>query len=358
MTKLKQHNATLENAVSELFDQGRGLPSVGIVNVTPEIAQLWIENAASVGFNNRNPSLPIIQRYANEMFEGRWVEGTYDPIHLAIDGSKVFPINGQHRLKAVIASQVPTNFLIVCGVDRSVFKYYDQGRQRDLMQIITIANTESGGKKWVAPRDQATMARLLYKEDSTGNPTVRPNADDQDQDGVIFDKTVENYNGALDDVFKEYGTRIKKIQAGERVPGQVKGSGLGPCGVWAYFLLRATKTGNFGRINELIDYASAPSQNANPNVVWKTLLCYIAEIRALSESDDTGRVMKGRHKEFSDNVTAALFVAWNLVASGERVPPIVTMSAFNKSGSQTKWFANFNQLVSKQLASDDWGLIP
>ncbi len=351
MTNLKQR------PISAAIGSSASGVQASIMAVTPETAEKWIANAESAGFENRAASAAVISKYANEMATGRWNEGTYDPIHLAVENGLAFPINGQHRLKALLAANMTINFLVVVGVDRSVFKYYDQGRLRDLPQIIAIANKESGGKEWLYPQPQATTARLLYKEDATGNPTIRPDADDQDQDGVIFDKTCERYGNMLDAVYRQYNALLTKIQNGERVPGQSsKPKGLGPKGIWAYFALRAKDWGkgkqaelNNDRLYALLSYAAAPSQTSSPKPAFKSLVCYISAIREISEGDE-GRVMKGRHKEFSDLVTAALFVAWNADVTGKKLAPITSIAARTKSGGYAKWFNGFDALVDAQLS--------
>jgi len=68
--------------------------------ITPERAlDLMVGNT-----DNRNLREAVWQSYARDMKEGRWKAGQGEPIHIAPDGTIG---NGQHRLMAIIESEVP-----------------------------------------------------------------------------------------------------------------------------------------------------------------------------------------------------------------------------------------------------------
>jgi len=358
MTKISRSRTVIYSAIQSTITASDGNVHVGIVSVSPELATQWLDNADRVGFKNRTPSPASIAKYANEMANGKWAAGTYDPIHLAIEDGLAFPINGRHRLSAVIQSGLTIEFLVVAGVSRANFRYYDQGRPRDLPQIIDIVKSENHGNLWKYPQPMATTSRLLFKQDKTGNPTIRPSDDDNDQDGVIFDTIDETYGELLNHLYNDNYKQLSEIQRGEKIVGQVKSAGFGPIGIWGFAMIRAVEQGCAESFSSLVDYASAPSQNRSPAVPWKTLLSFIAQIREEAQ-EGHGRVMKGRHKDFSDAVLAAIFVAVRGFNDGARFSPC-NGEAIGRNGTENKWFREFNDKVVALLLSRnpaDWSLV-
>lgn len=80
----------------------------------------------------------VMLRYARDMREGRWL---LNGETIILNGSTI--IDGRHRLSAVVAAEVPVQFLIVRGVDASVFLTVDSGGARtpgDVLHIAGFAN--------------------------------------------------------------------------------------------------------------------------------------------------------------------------------------------------------------------------
>lgn len=343
MTKLSAIS-TAVRSISEV--------SVHHVAVTPVQAQRWLENAATVGFVNRTPNLRAVAKYANEMANDQWHD-TFDPIHLSIQDGLAFPINGQHRLMAIVKADVPINLLVVSGVDRAAFKYFDQGQPRVLSQIMAIASTESGGQRWKFPVDQATIARKLYRQDHTGSPVGIIEAENSVQDGVIFDYIEETYNGDIDAIFTTYGALLNKISKGQKIDGtEIKG--YGPRSAWGFFAVRAAETGNIERLEEILTYFADPTNNRDANPVIRTLAAYI---RAIQPNDkDTTVAVKTRHVEFNAAIAAGLYVVWNALASGAKFPKLSPNAFGADHKTPTKWFDEFGKLVAGQLAARKWVL--
>jgi hypothetical protein len=329
-----------------------GNVTVHYIAVTPEQAHQWLANAEQAGFNNRTLKSGAVKKYAHEIANGNWKD-TFDPIHLCVENKLVFPINGQHRLRAIIEADTAINLLVVSGVDRNAFKYYDQGQARDLAQIMAIASKESGGLKWKAPLDQATIARKLYRQDHLGgNPVATGTLDVQD--GIVFDTIEAEYNGRIDDVFNNYGGLLTRISRGGKIDGNVV-KGYGPRAAWGFFCVRAIETRNTPRLEELLNYFADPTGNRNANPIWRTLAAYIRAIEAKSEVG-TGDTIKTRHIEFHAHIIAGLFVAWNAVANKDKWPNL-TENPFQKgSDKPTNWFANICKLIDAQLVSNKWEL--
>lgn len=342
-----------KTSISRAVSNIGGNVSVHYIAVTPEQAKQWLDNAAQAGFENRTLKKAAVAKYEREIANGNWKD-TFDPIHLCVEGKLAFPINGQHRLHAIVAADTPINLLVVSGVDRHAFKYYDQGQARDLAQIMAIAGKESGGVKWKAPLDQATIARKLYKQDHLGGNPVAPGTLDV-QDGIVFDTIEADYNGRIDDVFNNYGGLLTRISRGGKIDGNVI-KGFGPRAAWGFFCVRAVETRNTPRLEEILNHFADPTGNRTGNPIWRTLAAYIRAIEANSEVG-TGDTIKSRHIEFHAHIIAGLYVAWNAVAAKEKFPNL-TENPYQRGGENkpTVWFDNIRKRIDAQLASKEWVL--
>lgn len=82
--------------------------SIELVQVTPEIAQEWLEKYPFAGQRDIKPELVLL--YAREMTLGRF--DAISQINLVQVGNKKFLTDGQHRLRGVVKSGVPVMFVI------------------------------------------------------------------------------------------------------------------------------------------------------------------------------------------------------------------------------------------------------
>lgn len=104
-----------------------------VVRVTAEVAQEYLSHNES----NRNMSWPLVQKYATDMIEGRWILNT-DAIGFDVTGRL---IQGQHRLTAVVVASeqkpdIEVEMLIAWGYPRETFHVLDQGKMRSAAQVI------------------------------------------------------------------------------------------------------------------------------------------------------------------------------------------------------------------------------
>lgn len=83
---------------------------------------------------NRKVSLATIDRYADDMINGRW-RLTGESIIFDSDGTLR---NGQHRLLACVLADVSFTAVVVRGVDGQAFRNMDQGRTRSAGQVLDI----------------------------------------------------------------------------------------------------------------------------------------------------------------------------------------------------------------------------
>jgi hypothetical protein len=105
-----------------------------VVRMTPELASEWL---ARPSIHQRRTARNVIAGYARAMREGRWREPSIDPIALTPDGAL---LNGQHRLRAVIAAEWSGDMLIARDVDPALFPTIDTGRRRHAAQLIDTPN--------------------------------------------------------------------------------------------------------------------------------------------------------------------------------------------------------------------------
>ena len=100
--------------------------------VTPETAKEYLEKNTK----NRLISQHQLARYAKNMKEGKWKEDTGELIKISKTG---VILDGQHRLSAVVLSNVPIYFHIAYNVDDSVFDVIDTGKSRNAGDVFKIA---------------------------------------------------------------------------------------------------------------------------------------------------------------------------------------------------------------------------
>jgi len=108
-------------------------PSVKNVNVTPQIAREWLKRNRV----NRRLSKPLVSRFQREMRANQWIENG-ETIKFNLDGDL---IDGQHRLYAVIAANMPVKLMVAENLscsEKTIFTI-DNGRPRSATDSIHIA---------------------------------------------------------------------------------------------------------------------------------------------------------------------------------------------------------------------------
>lgn len=117
---------------------------VGPTQVIERIDAKKAERYLAMMGPNRKLSGEIVDRLVSAMKDGHWV---YDgsPIRFNVDGELV---DGQHRLWAVVESDLEFDFLVVRGVARVAMATMDTGRRRSFTDVLhledeTLTNTTS-----------------------------------------------------------------------------------------------------------------------------------------------------------------------------------------------------------------------
>lgn len=109
-----------------------------VEHITPAIAVDWLETNTS----NRRLNAFRVQRWTGAMSRGEWKVNT-DAIGFDSDGVLV---NGQHRLRAVIAANVDVDMLVVRGLEPAVMKTLDIGNHRSNGQLLEQLGHKRGAQ--------------------------------------------------------------------------------------------------------------------------------------------------------------------------------------------------------------------
>ena len=106
--------------------------------LTPEIAEYLIGK----NIRNRPKNQMLIQQYANDIKNGKW-KYTQQTIQISKSG---VVLDGQHRLMAVVLTQISIEVLLGCGMDDDIFTVLDTGRVRQTSDTMAIAGIENPTK--------------------------------------------------------------------------------------------------------------------------------------------------------------------------------------------------------------------
>src|SRR5262245_13129516 len=113
------------------------MPTYEVISMNPTLAADWL---ARPWERQRRVSQAAVDRYAQAMTEGRWMEPSLDPIALTPDGRL---LNGQHRLSAVIAADWSGDMLVARDVDPALFGVIDTGRRRLAGQFVLAPQADA-----------------------------------------------------------------------------------------------------------------------------------------------------------------------------------------------------------------------
>lgn len=118
------------NKVSALHDDWKSNNQVSIMWVTPTLARKWLETNTQ----NRNLSKLRVNKMVDDILHNRW-QFNGESIKFDYNGSL---IDGQHRLHAIIQSNVTLSILVVNDLPTTAQQTIDLGRPRTLNDIVSI----------------------------------------------------------------------------------------------------------------------------------------------------------------------------------------------------------------------------
>lgn len=124
-------------------------PFVQKMAISPEMARDWLENCNVI---NQRLNENHIDCLARDMQSGKWLL-THEGI--AFD-SRGFLIDGQHRLWAILMSDVTVEMYVWRNIDPHARIAIDCGKKRSMADILTIA-----GKNGDVSKEQVAVLRVM-----------------------------------------------------------------------------------------------------------------------------------------------------------------------------------------------------
>jgi hypothetical protein len=103
----------------------------GILTITPSMAKILLERNPI----NRSVKPANVAFLTKEIREGRWTLNG-ESITFSKNGNL---INGQHRLKAIIAAEKPIRVKVTYGIDESAISTIDTGNKRIIKDVFDMA---------------------------------------------------------------------------------------------------------------------------------------------------------------------------------------------------------------------------
>jgi len=122
------------------------------MTITPQIAAEWL----TLNKYNRPLSKVHVKRLENEIINGRWQEDSNDCITFDTDG---FLVNGQHRLTAILNSQMTVNAYVMFNASKTVWDISVGEKQRNLRDNIHHGNL-AGDTNWKYVNSIITIGRI------------------------------------------------------------------------------------------------------------------------------------------------------------------------------------------------------
>lgn len=124
---------------------------------TPKMAEELLKR----NLGNRRFKQRTVDRYAQEMSNGRWMSDTGESIKISSSGNL---LDGQHRLLAVIKAGISVDMYVCHGVPTEVFKVLDSGTPR--------TSSDSFHIKGIPHANILPSIITLYLEVSRGRPDL------------------------------------------------------------------------------------------------------------------------------------------------------------------------------------------
>lgn len=127
--------------------------------ITPEIATEWLKKNKK----NRPMQASRTEGLANDMKSGNWILNG-EAVKFGEDGNLK---DGQHRLQACVLAEAPFQTLVVRGLSSDAQQTMDQGKQRTLVDVMTLERDIPKDPSKVASITKTTF--LFQKNTGTFN---------------------------------------------------------------------------------------------------------------------------------------------------------------------------------------------
>lgn len=135
-----------------------------IVEITPDMAIDYLASMAT----NRPLSKNTVKKYADDMAHGRW---KFSHQGVAFDNRGRL-MDGQHRLAAIVESEVTIRMVVTTGVPTESFDVMDKGKRRSAADIYALMGGQTKHLKGVV-----STAKAMLQADANVNMRDRDVAD-------------------------------------------------------------------------------------------------------------------------------------------------------------------------------------
>ncbi len=130
------------------------------VLITPGFAKELLDRGA----RNRPIREDRVNAYARDILAGNWKQ-TGETIKIGLSGK---PLDGQHRLSAVVKANASVTMLVAYDVDDAVFDYIDTGTPRIASDLIALSGVANGHVVAAALRFMIMQERGAFDGTSKG----------------------------------------------------------------------------------------------------------------------------------------------------------------------------------------------
>lgn len=167
--------------------------TVSVETIIPEVAKEMLDHNT----HNRPQSWKKMIEYAAAITNGEWVLNG-ETIVIAPDGTI---LNGQHRLSAVVESNLAIETVVVRGIPKSAFPTLDQVKRRSIGDVLAI----NGEKNYCTLSGAIAWVYKLDDEYSGVNGTMR---------SPIALEVLDNNQGLRDSLNFILTNSVEKIMSG------------------------------------------------------------------------------------------------------------------------------------------------
>lgn len=270
--------------------------------ITPKQAEEMLANTAA-SFVNRGATGSFIKRYAQDMRAGNWHSDTGETIKIDTKGRV---IDGQHRLQAIQLSEKPQRIWVCRGIETEMFQFIDQGKTRDLKDIMVI-------EQWPDPAVLNVTAKMLWRYEKTmemrgtGNPYAHAGAFNE-SDGAIFD-WVTSHQPDIKSTWESYKGLINKAYKG--CQGAVPVSLL-------YYIFFQWNQNDSKLTLDLFGYLGDPLAHPAPHIAAGWAVGYCQKLRQAQQETGVGGTT-GRHADAKESMLSAFNLAWEIMHDRESI---------------------------------------
>ena len=270
--------------------------------ISPAQAKQMLESTNQT-FNNRAVTNSFVKRYAMDMSAGNWHADTGETIKIDVKGRVV---DGQHRLAAISLNDKPQRVWVCRGIATEMFQFIDQGKTRDLKDIMTI-------EKWPDPTILNVTAKMLWRYEKTmeirgtGNPYAHAGAFNE-SDGAIYNWVIE-HQPSIKDTWQSYRALIMKAYTG--VQNSVPHSLL-------FYIFFQWNQNNSNLCLDVFNYLGDPLCSPAPHPAAGWAVSYCQKLRQAQHEDGVAGT-SGRHADAKESMLQAFNLAWDVMHDRENI---------------------------------------